>query len=267
MWKTLLGIGGGLVGGATNAFWTNEINDRNAERNQHYWNLQNQQTWHQSEVSADRAMQRQYQLYNDLQSPQALAEQYKKAGLNPALLYGMGGGGGNVTSAPQAQAGSGSGAPTLGTQNIIDPLTMAQIANINADTKNKEQQNDNIKADTALKKAQELLNLQTHDQNAKKFATELAIMIATQAIQENEVNSIPTNNAIKQKQLEILENEAQIKAIELEFQKRFKEKGLDLGSMDGMTSAIIQLGDKFINWIKSKWGDFFNGWPKDLSWW
>lgn len=261
MWKTLLGLGSNIVGGAINSIYSDMLNEKNAKRNQHYWNLQSQQLWHQSEKSAENALKRQYQLYNELQSPKALVQQYKEAGLNPALLYGMGGGGGHVSSAPQGQAQSGQGAPTLGTQQIIDPLTSAQIANIMADTKKKEQEVKNVEQDTLLKKSAELLNSQAHNQNQRKFEHELGILIANQAIQENESDLIPTKNKMTNKQLKILEDEAMLKQFERELQQEFKAKGWDLSSMDGFSSALLQLGDKLWN-LLSKWEIKLPEWMK-----
>lgn len=72
----------------------------------------------------------------------AQVEQLKKAGLNPGLLYGMGGGGGATTggasggfSAPHAERGQElAQAMAIGLQQ---QLTQAQVENIKADTKKK----------------------------------------------------------------------------------------------------------------------------------
>ena len=90
-----------------------------------------------------------------LQSPEAIKQQLIDAGLNPALIYSQGGMGGQVTSGPQGGAAQPQGVQTFGLQQLIDPLTTAQIANINADTKNKDADTANKNQDTKVKQAQE----------------------------------------------------------------------------------------------------------------
>lgn len=107
--------------------------EKNRERN-YYWN----------EKAADSADQRQRAQYHDLYSPQAQLEQYAAAGLSPSMM--MSGGQSAVGGTPQGAQGGISGPYPSG--KVIDPITMAQIANIQADTKVKEQQAINIGADT-----------------------------------------------------------------------------------------------------------------------
>lgn len=150
---SLIGLGTSATTGAINGLYTDILNERNAWRQNKYWQQQATQTFKLNEKSADNAMQRQMQLYNQLQSPQAIKQQLLDAGLNPALLYSQGGMGGQVASAPQGAAAQPQGVQTFGLQQLIDPLTSAQIANINADTKKKENESDNISQDTKLKQA------------------------------------------------------------------------------------------------------------------
>ncbi|AXH73492.1 MAG: DNA pilot protein [Microviridae sp.] len=104
-------------------------------------------------------------------------KQMKKAGLNPALMYGMGGGGGQSTgsaSAMPTQTSQPHGMDIMGAAQLqllkaqkdnIDadtankragvPVQGAQVPNIEADTANKQQQNLNLKAQQA---GQELEN-------------------------------------------------------------------------------------------------------------
>lgn len=91
----------------------------------------------------------------------AQVAQMKSAGINPALLYGMGGAGGQSTAANtgsvQGQtaqiAAASHGAEGMGMQL---PLIKAQVANINADTRKK-----NIEADKAAGVDTELTKAQT----------------------------------------------------------------------------------------------------------
>lgn len=108
-----------------------------------------------------------YDLWQKTNYP-AQMEQLRKAGLNPGLLYGMGGPGGTL--------GSSSSMPDVGNMGgmglLQGSMLAAQIANINADTKLKETQAnktggvdtavgwatfDNLVQNTANQKAQEVL--------------------------------------------------------------------------------------------------------------
>lgn len=89
----------------------------------------------------------------------AQKEQMKKAGLNPALLYGMGGGGGQSMGggAPMPNSGTASGG---GGQEIPQMLGLAQqgvaqVALLKAQKENIEADTQNKKADTTVKTAQE----------------------------------------------------------------------------------------------------------------
>lgn len=82
--------------------------------------------------------------------PTGQVEQMKKAGINPALLYGMGGAGGATTGNPSGSV-SGGNAP-VGGREVQDAIGMgmqmqlmkSQKANIDADTKNKLAETPNI---------------------------------------------------------------------------------------------------------------------------
>lgn len=133
-WKALLGLGSGII----NGIMTNHYNEQNASRNQNYWEKQLALTYNANEQAANNAMKRSLDLYNQTQSPEAMVKQLKAAGLNPALMYSNGGMGGHTTNGPEGGVSGANGAPNpLGLQNFIDPLTMAQISNIDADTKKK----------------------------------------------------------------------------------------------------------------------------------
>jgi len=109
----------------------------------------------------------------------AQMQQIKEAGLNPALLYGMGGAGGSTTGggAPSVQGGH---APTGGHEAIDSmgismqaALMKAQVENIQADTKLKESTIPKTEAETQSllqgvdnqKAQQELTKVQTALQN------------------------------------------------------------------------------------------------------
>lgn len=97
------------------------------------------------EMAADMADTRTRALYGDLYSPSAQVKQLREAGLSPSLFYGDGGGISGQTGA----MGSGSGNIS---PNVFgfDPITSAQIANINADTRLKQNQANNVQSETDL---------------------------------------------------------------------------------------------------------------------
>lgn len=89
----------------------------------------------------------------------AQRKQLEAAGLNPGLLYGMGGGGGSTTGSGGGGGVSGGNAPTGGgealaltSQAMQLSLLKAQKDNIEADTKQKEAATINTGANTALTK-------------------------------------------------------------------------------------------------------------------
>lgn len=98
-----------------------------------------------SKEMTDYQKQKELQQWKDT-SYGAQVEQMNKAGVNPALLYGMGGSGGsttgggavNVSGGSAADAASTSQARTGATRQSMDmAMAMAQMENIKADTKQK----------------------------------------------------------------------------------------------------------------------------------
>lgn len=72
---------------------------------------------------------------------QTTVKDMQAAGLNPALAYG-----GISGSSPTSSAASSAGTPDLGSSYMSAKMNSAQVANIAADTKNKEAQADLIEA-------------------------------------------------------------------------------------------------------------------------
>lgn len=110
--------------------------------------------------------QKEMQMWKDTSYP-AQMEMMKKAGINPALMYGMGGGGGVTTGGGGSQVSAGS-APVGGGEIGMGIQTMAQVRlleaqrkNIDADTANKlgdaankPKVGANLDADTGIKQVQ-----------------------------------------------------------------------------------------------------------------
>ena len=128
-----------------------------------------------SRESAERANEMTRQNYFELYSPQAKVRQFKEAGLNPALMYSMGG----TTGSGQAAAQAAQPAATvpyvnpLVSGNAMDSVTNAISAALqNSKTKTEE---ENIKKDTEKKDA-EIKKLQSdvdvNGEEIKKIAAE-----------------------------------------------------------------------------------------------
>lgn len=201
-WLDILGqtmtgqAAGGILGMAFGG-----INDQRQLRQQE--DLQRLQIQGQKEMT-DYGFKKQLQMWLDT-NYSAQVEQLKKAGLNPALLYGMGGSGGATTGGGtgtvqgghsptgggemQTMAGMGIGAPLIAAQ--IEK-TKAETANINADTANKPIQGKNIQADTENKLTQnEILEIENH---IKGRTQNMAIaIIQTELSQKTEQLQITAN--------------------------------------------------------------------------
>lgn len=154
MWGSMLGaaVGGGI--GVLNSYmsnqWAKEREDEARAENYKY-----------GEMQAENADARTRALYQDLQSPSAMLQQYKDAGLSPALMFGNGGGaGGSLASG--AQGASAAVAPTTygaqAMQGAELALMLAQVDKTKAETKNIQKgtektqaEIDNIVADTGNK--------------------------------------------------------------------------------------------------------------------
>lgn len=192
----------GAASAGLNYVTTKQLNKENAELNQQYWDIQAQRQFQLNEKAADNAMKRSIDMYNLLQSPSAMVKQLREAGLNPALMYSQGGMGGSVQQGPQGGATGGTGTPTLGLQQIIDPLTMAQIENINADTKNKEADTEKKKEETISEKLnQNLIETETEFKEIQKMLEQNNLTISNETINDK-ITSIKTD---AQKAVEELE--------------------------------------------------------------
>lgn len=143
--------------GAALGLGLQSINDRRQIRQQE--KLQNLQIQGQKQMM-DYGYNKQLQMWQATSYP-AQMEMMKKAGLNPGLMYGMGGGGGQTTGNAVGSV-SGGNAPTGGVeigmgmqlalqmkmmQSQIDK-TEAEAENIKADTANKPKEGENLEAST-----------------------------------------------------------------------------------------------------------------------
>lgn len=148
----------GLLGGIFGQIFA-KSNDRRQLRQQE--KLQNLQIRGQEQLT-DYNYAKQLQMWKDT-SYGAQMEQLQKAGLNPGLLYGIGGGGGQSNNIQQGQVSAGHAEQNPGEvqqfagmalQNGLMmsqmKLMQAQARNLDADTQNKPLQGEQIQAQTGL---------------------------------------------------------------------------------------------------------------------
>lgn len=168
------GAGGAIIGGASGLFGM--FGQRAREQRQHnrqkelmgiqYGNQQglNQQQYEHQRMLDKYGSELQLQMWKDTNYPAQMA-QLKAAGLNPALLYGMGGAGGATTGSQgggSAQGGSASSgqapmSPYMDMSQIIQgAMAQSQIQLNKAQAKKLDAEATNLGADTGLKEAQTL---------------------------------------------------------------------------------------------------------------
>jgi hypothetical protein len=148
---------GGVVQGAAaqgiSMIGQNQRSKKAHERNLEYMDIQNQnqQGLNTQQYGYQRALNQmghdlQYDMWNKT-NYESQVEHMKKAGLNPALMYGTPGQGGSTGSqgGGSAQGGSASGAsaPSIQPMDMQNLMIGAQIANLNANTKKTEAEAEN----------------------------------------------------------------------------------------------------------------------------
>lgn len=143
------GVGTAAVGAGVNAVMGYFNNKWAKEREQ----LARAENYRYGEMAADEADARTRALYNDLYSPQALADQYKEAGLSPGLMFGGTPGQGGMSG---AQGTGAAGLPS--TYMPISLLEGVQAANILAQTEKIKAETKNINKDTDLKLLEQQYN-------------------------------------------------------------------------------------------------------------
>lgn len=151
---------GMLVGGAANAAITgiNNLWSQGMTRNNMQLNYE------LNEQAAQNADARTRALYHDFYSPEALMKQYRAAGLSPSMMFGGTPGQGGMAGAH--------GNGTAGQAQPFMPMSMleaAQVANIAADTKKKQEETKNIGEDTELKRLAKDLQTMMNDQYSTEY--------------------------------------------------------------------------------------------------
>lgn len=168
-------------------------NAANSKRAYRYWNRQRDRIRKEALEDYQRART---DLRSDvLQQYQLDVEAKRNAGLNPALGEGQG----NVTmSAPPIDTADTSGIGLSSSQVQNDPLMMAKLENIQADTLEKNKNAGKIQSETDL-------NKQTFDQNLQKFPLTLRILGSDADIRDLEKRFGKQNLKRIKKELEIMD--------------------------------------------------------------
>lgn len=127
-----------------------------AQTNWEYKQKEMEKGFELNEKAAENAYEREkdfYKMTYDMNSYEAMRDQMERAGLSPALMYadGAGGAGGQGGAAPQGGAGTASNTMSPVT---VDPLMLAQLGNINADTEAKKKQAELTDKEKELKEAE-----------------------------------------------------------------------------------------------------------------
>lgn len=143
-----------IAQGAVNN-WLGEMRENRAVQRDYYL----------SERAADKAAQRQGEMYERFFSPEALMRQYNAAGLSPGLMMG-GAPGSSMGGSSAPQGGAAMQPSTFIPIDVLGQIT--QIENIKANTKKTEAEAEKIKEDT---KGSELQNIWQKMINDEKFQT------------------------------------------------------------------------------------------------
>jgi hypothetical protein len=198
--------------------------------------------------------------------------QLEKAGLNPGLIYGMGGGGGGTTQAAtgnvsgQSAPGGSGEAVQLASQGMgigmaaaQQELIRAQKENVEADTQNKLAENPNIpkkgaetvartgniQADTALKELDKKFQEATMNDRIDTVEYEMELKKFTQAIAEQQ-------EGILKDQRPILLREAAAKAIGAELSNALTKEQTNLSreQQNAIKQQIKQSQAQIAKWIQ-----------------
>lgn len=220
---TILGVHNASQTNKTNKDIQESVNASNEAINQRQLN-------HADQAAAD-ADQRTRALFSDLYSPLAKMEMYKKAGLNPALMYGANGASGVSTAG--AQASTPNAIPMQGVQ-LQRLLGMTNTSDINnaintaAQTKLMDAKTKNELADLPLKERQaEAIN---------------------QGIKESEKRIQEIDQQIKESIAKITNIEQQNELMKA--QQKYEEAKTDLANCDLLTRG--EYNQETINNLKAQ---------------
>lgn len=175
-----------------------------------------QKQWEYNQKGMQEQVAAQKELF-DYTGPQHRVEQLKAAGLNPGLIYGMGGGGGAVTGSIAAPQVSGGGAPNVAQSTANKTAMLGMMLSF-----------EKLKSEIELNKSAAAVN--EASANLKAGAeTELTKSQTIGQDIQNKFNEINVEVADRSKEINIekietLANQAKVQ-MELDIQKLIQEKG------------------------------------------
>ena len=149
----------------------------------------------------------------------AQIEHMKKAGLNPALMYGMSGGGGTT-------AGSqGGGSASSGSAVQMHPMDMANLSLVQAQKDKLKAEENNINKDTEVK-----------DELVGKTEAEKNKIVADKLLSEQQLSES------KQRELN-LKTENEIKEYDRDYMKKNNISSLDTGIIRTLKASGMSIGE------------------------
>lgn len=249
--------GGGALG-AVMGLALGGYNDERQRRQQR--ELQNLQIAGSKELT-DYNMKKQLEMWNATNFKEQI-RQMKMAGLSPGLIYGNKGAGGMITGTPGGTPSGGSAPvgggeiPSMMGMGLNLEMLRAQIANINADTKNKEATTPKIETETkslaqgiSNQKAQEALTkmdteIKTVELRLKNttFREQEDIIIATAAKMKEELGILETQNLLDREQRILKTDLLRQQLANMVVQNAVMEKGMKVSDaqMQKWTAEIAQ---------------------------
>ena len=224
---TLIAGGASVAGNIGSTLLTNSSNSSNVDKT----NQQSIGLW------------REQAAYN---TPQNQMARLKAAGLNPNLVYG------NISSANASQAPA-----LLAHQNVapqVDPLTLAQIRNINADTEKKKSETKESESNIQVNASQIRLNDWTIDMQQQLTTEQVKIM------QQSLQKSIAETNEITQKaenlkvEWSILDEKRQQEIIKTAWEELLKQEEYRKAVAEAnLTEKDVEIAIQQLMWNPKLW--------------
>jgi len=208
---TAVGIGGNLLG----MFSGNTNQKRQYGQQKELMDLQNKYQRELNQQGADL----QFDMWNKTNYGAQL-EHMKSAGLNPALMYGMGGGGGSTTGNQGGGNQSMGGVEQQKNMGIEGAMAMAQLELMKSQANKLEAEASSIRGEEGTKGASEIAKLiqetGTEAERTKLTRIQTLVEQAKETTEKAKANNIKIDSDLKSKQLEIAEQERLIKKYEVE---------------------------------------------------